>query len=63
MEDLVELIAVIFFFFFFFKALKETKFILPQTEMIERSKVNRSTTSFLDVSNSCGIGCLLKDVE
>ncbi len=46
-----------------FEALKETKFLLPQSEMIERSEVKRSVASFLYVSNSCGFGCLLKDME
>ncbi len=42
-----------------FEALKETKFFLPQSEMIERSKVKLSVASFLDVSwlslKGCGI--------
>ncbi len=41
-----------------FEVLKETKFLLPQSEMIERSEFKRSAASFLDVSNSCGFGCL-----
>ncbi len=45
------------------KKLKETKFLLPLSEMIERSEVKHSVASFLDVSNSCRFCCLLKDVD
>ncbi len=38
-----------------FEALKETNFLLPQSEIIERFEVKRSAASFLDVSNSCGL--------
>ncbi len=48
---------------FSFEALKETNFLLPQSDIMESSEVKSSVTSFLDVSNSCGFGCLLKDVE
>ncbi len=60
MEDFVALIDVEIVFF---EALKETKFLLPHQEMIEKSEVKRSEASFLDISSSCGFGCLLKDVE
>ncbi len=43
----------------FFEVLKETKFLLPHSEIIKRSEVKRSAASFLDVSNSSGFGCLL----
>ncbi len=46
MEDFVELIDEEIEFW---GALKETKFLLPQSEIIARSEVKRSAASFLDI--------------
>ncbi len=35
-----------------FEALKETRFFVPQSEIIERSDVKRSAASFVDICNS-----------
>ncbi len=46
-----------------FEALKDTKFLLPQSEIIERSKVKRFAASSIELFNSCGLGRLLKKKE
>ncbi len=46
-----------------FEALKETRFLVPQSEPTERSEVKCSAASVLDMCSSCRFGCLSKDVE
>ncbi len=43
-----------------FEALKETKFLLPHSEIIERSEVKRLVASSLELCSSCWMGLLLK---
>ena len=46
-----------------FEALKDTKFLLPHSEIIERSEVKGSTASSLEACNTCWEGLELKLVE
>ncbi len=43
--------------------MKDTRFLLPQSEMRARSKVQCSAASSLESCNSCRVGLLSKEVE
>ena len=46
-----------------FEALNNTKFALPQSEILERSEVRRSEASLRELCTSWKVGRLWKDVE
>ncbi len=43
--------------------MKDTRFLLPQSEMRARSEVKRSAASSLESCKSCRVGLLSKEVE
>ncbi len=43
--------------------MKDTRFLLPQSEIRARSEVKRSATSSLESRKSCRVGLLSKEVE
>ncbi len=43
--------------------MKDTRFLLPQSEMRVRSEVKRSAASSLESCKSCRVGFLSKEVE
>ncbi len=43
--------------------MKDTRFLLPQSEMRTRSEVKRSAASSLESCKSCRVGLLSKEVE